>query len=340
MHRKATFKQLQRLINRRVIAARRLRQHWLSSRDASSPRLWCGALSIVLLAFPLPLSVGIGSTSALVQTANLLAPSATSLARKDNTARKDNATRENNANSLQAIGQAQVVYLGETHSDRADHAAQLEIIQAMAERGEIAIALEMFQRPFQAQLDAYIADELTEAELIANSEYETRWGFDWELYAPILRYAKANQIPLIALNTPTEVTRQVARAGLESLEGEALTYIPPLADIDTGNEAYRAWMEDVFSAHGDAGHSLNFENFFAAQVLWDETMAERVVQQLATEPEQQVIVLAGEGHIAYGYGIPSRVTRRLPGVTQASVKLLGADEAIESGLADFFWVTD
>ncbi|MGB7247491.1 MAG: ChaN family lipoprotein [Phormidesmis sp.] len=340
MHRKGTFKQLQQLIDRRVTAARRLRQHWLSSRDASSPRLWCGALSIVLLAFPLPLSVGIGSTSALVQTANLLAPSAILLARKDNTARKDNATREDNADSLQAIAQAQVVYLGETHSDRADHAAQLEIIQAMAERGEVAIALEMFQRPFQAQLDAYIADELSEAELIVESEYETRWGFDWELYAPILRYAKANQIPLIALNTPAEVTRQVAQTGLESLDGDALTHIPPLADIDTGNEAYRTWMNDVFSAHAGEGHSLDFENFFAAQVLWDETMAERVVQQLESEPARQVIVLAGEGHIAYGYGIPSRVMRRVPDIKQVSVQLLGADEATRAGLADFFWITD
>ncbi|MEO0867237.1 MAG: ChaN family lipoprotein, partial [Cyanobacteria bacterium J06642_11] len=114
------------------------------------------------------------------------------------------------ANILDELIKADVIYLGETHNDPEDHAAQLEIITAMHEsRGDIAIGLEMFQRPFQAVLDQYIAGDLTEAELIEQSEYETRWGFDWELYAPIIRYAQSNQIPLLALNTPREITKKV-----------------------------------------------------------------------------------------------------------------------------------
>ncbi|MEL6814787.1 MAG: ChaN family lipoprotein [Cyanobacteria bacterium J06598_3] len=246
---------------------------------------------------------------------------------------------EGNAAILQSIASAEVVYLAENHDSVADHAAQLEIIQAMADQGEIAIALEMFQRPFQDQLEAYIAGTITEAELVTNSEYETRWGFDWALYAPIVRYAQANQIPLIALNTPAEITRKVAREGLASLKGDDLNYIPPLDDVDLSNEAHRAWVSDVFNAHGGAGHSLNFENFYAAQVLWDETMAEQVAKQLTTDPGRSVIVLAGEGHVVYGHGIPSRVARRLPEVAQASVQLLPADRAVEAAAADFFWTT-
>jgi uncharacterized iron-regulated protein len=129
-------------------------------------------------------------------------------------------------------------------------------------------------------------------------------------------------------------------------------HIPPLADIDLSNAAYRAQIVEAFSAHGEAGHSPNFENFWAAQVLWDETMAERIAQQRLAQPERQVIVLAGEGHIAYGYGIPSRVARRLPAVTQASVVLTSSDQTGDQAsihstsdsstpkLADFFWLTD
>lgn len=244
-----------------------------------------------------------------------------------------------NSEVLEAIAPTQVVYLGETHTTVADHIAQLEIIQALDAQNEIAIGLEMFQRPFQPALDGYLAGTLTEAEFIEQSEYESRWGYDWELYAPVLRYAKENQIPLIALNTPTEVTRQVAGEGLESLKGDALTYIPPVEDIDTTDEDYRESVSAVFSAHGGAGHSLDFENFFAAQVLWDETMAEAVVKQLIAEPERQVIVLVGEGHIAYDYGIPNRVERRLPEVEQASVRLMPAAEEVDPNFADFFWLT-
>ncbi|MGC1308352.1 MAG: ChaN family lipoprotein [Phormidesmis sp.] len=249
---------------------------------------------------------------------------------------------ENNAVVLQAIASQQVVYLAETHDDAADHAAQLAIVQAMNAENEIAIALEMFQRPFQPVLEAYLAGEITEAELVAQSEYETRWGYDWELYAPIVRYAKVNGIPLIALNTPAEVTRKVAKEGLESLMDEDLVHIPPVADIDTTDENYRALISETFDAHGGAGHSISFDNFFAAQVLWDETMAERVVQQLAAEPERQVIVLAGEGHVNNDYGIPNRVMRRSPEVTQASVRLLPIEEVNGSEtneLTDFVWIT-
>lgn len=238
----------------------------------------------------------------------------------------------------------QVVYLAETHTDLADHQAQLEIVQILAgqarlESREIAIALEMFQRPFQPVLEAYLAGEITEAELVAQSEYETRWGYDWEFYAPILRYAQANQIAAIALNAPTEVTRKVASSGLNSLSPAEFTDIPPLADIDLTDLAYRTRMVEAFEAHGGIGNSLDFENFFAAQVLWDETMAERIVQQLIAEPTAQVIVLVGEGHIAYNQGIPSRVARRLPSVSQISIRLMPVGSEIEPGFSDAVWFT-
>jgi hypothetical protein len=99
-----------------------------------------------------------------------------------------------------ALQTADVVYLGERHDSAADHAAQLEIIEALhAENPDLAIALEMFQRPFQPVIDRYLAGEITEAELVAQTEYLERWGFPWEFYAPFLRFAQANELPVLAL---------------------------------------------------------------------------------------------------------------------------------------------
>ena len=233
----------------------------------------------------------------------------------------DASSLEANRDVFDAIAAQQVIYLGETHTSQSDHSAQLELIEALtvatqteadkAEDKQIVIGLEMFQRPFQPVLDRYLAGEISEAELVAQSEYEMRWGYDWELYAPIIRYAKANQIPLIALNTPTEVTRQVVREGLASLSGDALTHIPPVEEIDTTDQAYRDSISAVFSAHGGAGHSLDFENFFAAQVLWDETMADSIARYYQKNPQSQIIVLVGKAHVTENYAIPDRVTRRI-----------------------------
>ncbi|MGF1512862.1 MAG: ChaN family lipoprotein [Elainellaceae cyanobacterium] len=236
-----------------------------------------------------------------------------------------------------------VVYLGERHDSAEDHAAQLEIIQALyAEDPNMAIALEMFQRPFQPVLDRYLAGEISEAALVAQSEYEQRWGFPWEYYAPILQFAQAHQLPVLALNAPSEVVRQVAREGLGSLQEQDFRYIPPLDQLDTSGAEYREFVGAAFGGHGDHG-SFDFENFFAAQVVWDETMAATVASFKRASPETRVVVLAGSGHVMYGYGIPSRVARRLEGQVgeplQQTTVLINPPEALAASedAADVFW---
>ncbi|HEY9665307.1 MAG TPA: ChaN family lipoprotein [Coleofasciculaceae cyanobacterium] len=246
---------------------------------------------------------------------------------------------------LQELVKADVVYLGETHDRIEDHQAQLDILKALYKQNpKIAIAMEMFQRPYQDVLDQYLAGKITEAELVKQSEYEQRWGFSWEYYAPILRFAKTHQLPVLAANTPTEVTRKVARSGLESLTPAERKYIPPLSEIRTDNAEYRKMVQDAYEQHHHTGHSNSdsFERFFTAQVLWDETMAEKIAQFIKANPNYQVVVLAGEGHIVYGYGIPSRVARRLNNkqLVQRSVLLSSSQENSSStnkAIADFIW---
>ncbi|NJM18039.1 MAG: ChaN family lipoprotein [Richelia sp. SL_2_1] len=212
------------------------------------------------------------------------------------------------------LKKAQVIYLGETHDSNQDHENQLKIIQELYKNNtQIAIGMEMFQRPFQQVVNQYIAGKITEAELIEKTEYKTRWGFDWQLYAPILRFAKQKQIPVLALNTPSEITRKVSRQGINKLTNEEKKLIPPITEIDTNNIAYRQMVLKAFQQHQSAGHgnSSSANNFFLAQVLWDETMADGIAKFIKANPNYQVIVLAGQGHIVYGYGIPSRVERRI-----------------------------
>lgn len=245
---------------------------------------------------------------------------------------------------IQKIAQSKVIYLGETHDSLQDHQLQLEIIQKLHQQNpKLAIGMEMFQRPYQEFINQYLAGKITESQLIAKTEYEQRWGFPWEYYAPILRFAKENNLPVIALNTPREVTRKVAKSGLNSLTDAEKKWIPPLEQIELTNSAYREMIESVFKGHQTSGHgsSLNLDNFFAAQVLWDETMAEAITEFLHQNPQHQVVVLAGKGHIEYGYGIPDRVSRRFNhNLTQTTILLNSHPEKSTSQgvpAADYFW---
>jgi uncharacterized iron-regulated protein len=244
------------------------------------------------------------------------------------------------------LARAKVIYLGETHDSAEDHRLQLEIIRQLQKKNsKVAIALEMFQRPYQSVVNDYLAGKIDEQELLEKTEYKQRWGYPWQYYAPILQFAKAKKLPVLALNTPTEITRLVAKNGLDSLTPEQSKYIPPLAEIRTDNAEYRQLMLSIFQQHqADAkGNSPDFERFFQAQVLWDETMAEGIAKFIKTNPSYQVVVLVGQGHIVYNYGIPSRVARRVNrlSLTQRSVLLsndLEEKAAKNIPIADFvFW---
>lgn len=69
------------------------------------------------------------------------------------------------------------------------------------------------------------------------------------------------------------------------------------------------------------------------QLLWDEAMAERAASYLQANPEQRMVILAGNAHLAHGNAIPDRLTRRIAASTR--VILNGWSGAIEPGLADY-----
>lgn len=241
---------------------------------------------------------------------------------------------------IQQLAKSRVIYLGETHDSKEDHQAQIELLKALHQQNpKLAIGLEMFQRPFQSGLDRYLAGAITEEALRESTEYDQRWGFPWEFYAPIVAFAKENQLPIVALNAPTEVTRKVSRQGLNSLTPQEQRYIAPIAEIRLEPTRYRDRLRKIFdSFHSRKGNNRGFERFFEAQVLWDETMADAIAQFLKKNPDRQMVVLAGQGHVVYGDGIPNRVARRLPNIKQSIVLLNPSEELLqESAIADYFW---
>ncbi len=214
------------------------------------------------------------------------------------------------------LAEKRVVYVGEIHTRYDHHLIQLHIIRALAARGgPLAIGVEWFQQPFQNIVDQYIAGDIDEQELLRQSEYFNRWKYDFRLYAPILRYARAHRIPVIALNLPTEVTRAVGERGLNALSPELRQWLPDT--LDRSNVRYEARLREMYAAHPQS-ESGDFARFYSVQLLWDEGMAQRAAEYLRAHPGRRMVILTGSGHLAYGDGIPARVQRET-GATSAIV---------------------
>ena len=231
------------------------------------------------------------------------------------------------------ISAARAVFIGESHDRYDHHLSELEIIRRLYERdpNRWAIGVEFIQRPFQSDLDAYIAGGISEREFLRKTEYFDRWGYDFRLYRPIFRFAKEHGIPMVALNADRELTEKVGEVGLEGLNGPERERLP--GQIDKSDDSYRERIQKIFKEHTKATGG-DFEHFWEAQLVWDETMAERVTEYLSTHPEKAMVVLAGAGHMEFGSGIPNRVRRRLPQLRMA-VLITNDKPETKSHLTDY-----
>lgn len=230
------------------------------------------------------------------------------------------------------IADRKVIFVGESHDRYEDHLSQLAVIEGLHAQGKpLAIGMEFFQQPFQAALDAYIAGEISEADLLRRTEYFDRWRFDYRLYRPLLRFAREQGIPVIALNLEAELTRRVGEVGIAGLTDAERARIP--AEIDRSDPSYRERIEAVFAMH-PSEREQDVEQFMEVQLLWDEGMAEHAATYLRENPDRTLVILAGSGHIEYGQGIPKRFTRRLDAPT--ATILNGTQRPMDPAAADFF----
>ncbi|MCC6998307.1 MAG: ChaN family lipoprotein [Deltaproteobacteria bacterium] len=235
-----------------------------------------------------------------------------------------------------AAAAARAVYVGEEHSNPHHHAIQLRVLEEVYGRDHsLAIGLEMVQRPFQPALDRWGRGELGEDALQDALEWKTRWGFDWALYAPIFRFAQTHKIPLVALNARRELTKRIAKVGVDALNPAEKAEMPELVLDDAD---HRAMVVEMMGGHHGTSDPASFDRMYAAQVTWDETMADSVARWLArADAPRRIVVLAGEGHVQHGLGIPKRAARRgiAPFVTVLPAAREEVTDLVQAGAADY-----
>jgi len=230
---------------------------------------------------------------------------------------------------IEGLSWKKIVYVGEYHDRFAHHNVQLQIIRGLHRKDpKLAVGMEMFQRPFQKTLDEYVSGSIDEREFLVRAEYFKRWNFDYNLYKPLLDFARAEKIPVVALNLRKEITDKVSKTGMDSLSEEERKDVP--AQMDFSDTEYRDRLLQVFSQHRGSA-DRNFDFFYQAQLLWDEGMARSIDDYLRKNPDQRMVVLAGQGHLLYGSGIPKRTFRR----NHADYATVLSDSEVEPGIADY-----
>lgn len=231
----------------------------------------------------------------------------------------------------------ELIFVGEVHDNPEHHLIEVQILQALMARNEgLTVAMEFFDVTQQPVMDRYLEGGLSETAFLKDVGWAGGWSFPYHFYRALIFPARERGIRLIGINLPAKVVRKVARSGLESLTPEEKAYTA--REIDLNNEAHRAYLHEVYKDHPHDDLD-NFDYFYQAQCVWEETMAENIARDLKENPGKMV-VFTGNSHIVNRFGIPERVLRRIQ-VKTATVVLYPLTERsiLFKNMADYVWLT-
>ena len=237
---------------------------------------------------------------------------------------------------VEDLAGVRVIYIGETHINPAHHHVQTRIIEALYQKHpDLSVGMEMFDHRYDAVLAQWSAGALDQEMFIQKTHWKVRksgWGYPFELYAPIFKAIQDNDLRLVGLNVPGWIPSKISAGGLENLLPDERRLLA--ADIDTEVEDHRAYVEAVFA--DNPHHQIkSFDRFYEAQCAWEDTMAESIARKLAAGP---MVVVIGNGHIQYKYGVPDRAYRRNP-VPFRTLYLAPVGSEVDLDVADYIWVT-
>lgn len=248
---------------------------------------------------------------------------------------------------IEAVGQNEVVFLGEQHDDSVAHALQFQIFKAIYEKynanRRVALSLEMVERDNQIVLDEYLQGLITEKKFMDDSR---PWGNYKTDYRPLVELAKEKKLEVIAANAPRRYVNMVSRGGRQSLDAlskEAKGFLPPLPYAEA-SEAYTKKFKALMGSSAEA--MMGLDNILSSQSLWDASMAYWVSQNLKKNKNALVVHLNGAFHTENRLGTVEHLLKYRP-KTKVLVVTMRYEEDFKTfnkekhtGLGDFVILTD
>ena len=267
---------------------------------------------------------------------------------------------------IDSLERADVLFVGETHDDPVAHLLEAELLRRADEthgprsprRRDLALSLEMFERDVQTVLDEYLAGLITERHFLLSSR---PWGNYETDYRPLVEYARAHRLPVIAANAPARYVSRVSGQGPDSLKSlpqvAVRMWLPPLP-FPAASDAYAAKFNRFMGGGAPApaatpGAAANAPanphgglHLLEAQTLRDASMAYAISEYLKRGRDPLVVQINGTFHSEERMGVPEQLARYRSKARAVVVTVVPADSfpdfdaATHARLGDFVIITE
>lgn len=227
---------------------------------------------------------------------------------------------------LKQLKEADVVLFGEFHNNPISHWLQLEVTTDLSKERDLILGAEMFEADNQEPLNDYLAGNIDAAGLDTLARL---WGNYNTDYAPLVNFAKANNLAFVATNVPRRYARIVFREGLEKLEElptDEKAWIAPLPIAYDGTlPGYQRMLDMMGGSEAHGG-----DNFPKAQAIKDATMAHFILQNY--RPNHLFIHYNGSYHSDDYEGILWYLKRQQPDLNYLTISTVSQKDV--SNLAE------
>ena len=238
---------------------------------------------------------------------------------------------------VEASEKKELILFGEFHDNPITHWLQLELTKEMHEEfgSRLSLGFEMFEQDQQGVLNRYLSGQLDAKHLKDSLRLWPNYDTD---YAPLIEFAKENQLSCVASNVQRKYASLLFKNGrmaLDTLRPEIKAQMAPIDFIiDTSLSQYK----EVFQMGNHMGRMGM--NMVEAQAFKDATMAQFILENRAKKADDVHIHFNGAFHSDFYQGILWYVQQKNPNirvltistVTQEDVRKLGKEHV---GRADF-----
>lgn len=177
---------------------------------------------------------------------------------------------------LKTIAEQDIVMFGELHNNAIAHWLEYEVTVDLNEKRTLVLGAEMIEADNQVQLNQYLEGKIDQEGLDTLARLWPNYNTD---YAPLVDYAKENQISFVATNIPRRYASLVYRNGfevLDTLDASQKAWIAPLPILfDPELESY----QNILSMMGEHGTP----ELVMAQAIKDATMSYFIIENLGDE---------------------------------------------------------
>ena len=231
---------------------------------------------------------------------------------------------------IKVLQEKDIVLFGEFHNNPIAHWLQLEVTTSLKQTRDLILGAEMFEHDNQEALDLYQQGKIKAKGLDSMARLWKNYPTD---YAPLVNFAKDNNLVFGATNIPRKYAAMVSKGGFEALDTISVkekTWMAPLPiAYDPELPGYKKMME-MMGGHGGV-------NLPKAQAIKDATMAYFTLQYY--KPGSLFLHFNGSYHSDNYEGILWHLKNKRPElkygtITTVSQKDISSLLAENIGLAD------